>query len=1023
MKIRFTGILTLFLAFMIQFSFAQERTITGTVTSAEDGLPLPGASVVIEGTTRGTRTDLDGNFSIKAMQGQKLVFSFVGSKNQVITIGTSDVINVVLSTDNIMETVEIDSYRKITPRAQSFSAKTIGGDIMEERANVSALAGLQGMVAGAYISMGSGQPGSIPNIVIRGFGSINGNTDPLYVIDGMPVEAEVFRTLSPNDIDTYTVLKDAAATSIYGNRGANGVIVIKTKSGNFNQDLKIQYVGQSGYTKMQNLNIEIMNSSQLLNMQKQYGQGLGNRLEQWEIDQLAANTNTNWRDVFFRTGISEQHDLSLSSGSENTANFTAISYTGQEGIVLRSSLKRFNIRNNFSGKSKDGKFNYSFNTGVTYVKSQDLLNVGSSFINANPFFSALLAAPYISPYDPDGSITLYGPYADAPPEDVWASIPILMLNRMQMDKYDTNDLRILSGFSANYEVLKNLTAGMRLNADYLNRSRHIINHPRTINALYALSQNGRMYGGSHQEDTRKDFYFNALYSLGYANTFNNKHTMSVSAFLEYNKSHRHIIDFFQPGIDPKFIGVAAGFIPGTTIDPVNTNQRFYVPQVGLTTLREGMLSYFATGSYDFDQKYAISTTIRRDGSFRFTEDNRWGTFWAVGAAWNIDKEKFMENVGFSYLKLRGSIGTNGNQRVTSNAPFTGLALTRNLYSTTTGYNATTGVAPSQIGNTDLIWETTEQINVGLDFGLIKGGKLQASVDVYQKTTKDLYSSIPISLVNATGSINGNVGIMENKGAELDLTYTIVNNKDWKVLASVNGSYNENKIKKLHESFDGIITSVGNTALGEGHSVGEYYVTRYIGVNPSNGHALFLDANGNPTERMNDESRVFIGKSYIPKWQGGFATSVSYKGFEFNTQWTFVADVYLSNVDYANLEDGDLSYLNKTTALLNAWQNPGDITPIPLLGSNYNYVDYINGSDRYIEDVSYLRLKNVSFAYQFSKEQIQKMPFTGLRFFTQVENLLTFSKYRGWDAEHAFRNFENLQYPTPIIYTLGMIVNF
>src|SRR5690554_3831424 len=292
MKSRFTGILTLFLAFMIQFSFAQEKTITGTVTSSDDGLPLPGATILIQGTTRGTQADLDGGFSIIASEGERIVASFIGMASQTITVGASNVINFALQNDNLIETIEIDHYRKITPRTSVVSAKVIDAKIIEERANANALQSLQGQIAGVNISAGSGQPGATPNIIIRGIGSINGSTDPLFVIDGMPVDATVFRTLNPNDISSYSILKDAAATSIYGNRGANGVVVISTKRGGFNEDLQIRYIGQTGFSKMQDLNIELMNSSQLLNFQKHYNQGVGASMEQWEIDQLARNTNT-----------------------------------------------------------------------------------------------------------------------------------------------------------------------------------------------------------------------------------------------------------------------------------------------------------------------------------------------------------------------------------------------------------------------------------------------------------------------------------------------------------------------------------------------------------------------------------------------------------------------------------------------------------------------------------------------------------------------------------------------------------
>src|SRR5690606_1557567 len=388
MKSRFTGILTLFLAFFIQFSFAQEKTVTGNVVSEEDGLGLPGVNVIVQGTTRGVQTGIDGEYSIVVSEGEKLKFSFAGMTDQVITVGSDNVINVTMKDDNILDVVSVDGYRTITPRTSPSAVKVIDASQIEERANANVLQSLQGQVAGLSISAGSGQPGATPSIILRGIGSINGETDPLFVIDGMPVDATSFRTLNQNDIKTFNVLKDAAATSIYGNRGANGVIVITTKSGNFNEDLSIRYTSQFGFSEMQNLNIELMNSNQLLNFQKQYGQGLGSTLEQWQIDELSSNTNTFWSDVFFRKGVTQSHDIAISSGSEKTTNYTSLSYLDQEGIFVGSTFKRFSVRNNFSGKTANDKFNYAANISVAYSKSGNPPNAGSQAVYFNPFRAA-----------------------------------------------------------------------------------------------------------------------------------------------------------------------------------------------------------------------------------------------------------------------------------------------------------------------------------------------------------------------------------------------------------------------------------------------------------------------------------------------------------------------------------------------------------------------------------------------------------------------------------------------------------
>src|SRR5690554_4266072 len=556
MKSRFTGILTLFLAFMIQFSFAQEKTITGTVTSADDGLPLPGASVMVEGTTKGTQTDLDGKYSITVSDNERVVVSFLGMKTQNLSVEGTTVLNVALVNDNLIEAVQIDQYRKITPRTSAVSMKMIDVEIIEDRANANVLQSLQGQVAGMSVSAGSGQPGATPNIIIRGISTINGESDPLFVIDGMPVDATVFRTLNPNDVKSFATLKDAAATSIYGNRGANGVIVITTKRGRFNEDLQFRYTGQTGFSKMQDLNIELMNSSQLLNFQKQYGQGLGATLEQWEIDQLGTNTNTFWSDYFFRTSATQQHDLSISSGSEKTSNYTSLRYMDQEGIFICSTFKRFNIRNNFTGRTANDKFNYNLNLNVGYSRSGNVPDAGSQRIYFNPFRSALHGLPYISALDPDGSVTTDGgiPSGGSFDADVAS---IVLLNSMAMNTNKTDELRITGGFSANYEVVKNVTAGVNLTGIYTGASALNIVHPESILGPFQTNwnpttQQGAQYGGIHTESATRNFSFNGLYSLGYSNTFNEKHNVSVTAYMEYYKAHFNGLNFQQRGLDPRF---------------------------------------------------------------------------------------------------------------------------------------------------------------------------------------------------------------------------------------------------------------------------------------------------------------------------------------------------------------------------------------------------------------------------------------------------------------------------------------
>lgn len=1029
MRSKFTWIMALLMALTFNFSFAQEKTVSGTVS--DDAGPLPGAGIVVKGTSRGTQTDLDGKFSISVRQGEVLEFSFLGYKTQAVTVGASNTLNIVLANETReIDAVQLDMYRKVPVSKAPYAIATITSEALEDRANANVLQSLQGQFAGLNIGTGSGQPGADSTILMRGVGSINGNVEPLFIVDNMPVDEDNFRNINPNDIASVTVLRDAAATAIYGNRGAQGVIVVYTKRGRNNEKTDFRYTTQFGFSELQPLNIELMNSSQLLSFQNYYGQGLGSTLSQSEREALARRNNTYWADVFFRKGVTKSHDLSISSGNQNTTNFMSLNYFEQDGIFLNTNLKRFTLRNNFNGKSSDGKFTYGLNMNASFSRNNGVSGAGSNSTYFAPFTAALRGAPYLNPYNPDGSLALLGEgliFGDDSSIQPWRA-PLVILNSVQMNTLVNDQFRLLSSFNASYEFIKNVTASVQLGADYVHRTSKQIFHPESILGPYQVDA-GAQFGGFQAESTSRDFRFNSLASLGYANTFAEKHNVSLTGFVEYNKSHLDGIDFEQRGLDPRLVGTGAAFIAGTTQEvlgapgtaPVNP----YIPTIGSTKISEGLFSYFGNLEYDYDGRFGFAATLRRDASFRFIQDNQWGTFWSVSGSWNIDQEKFMEGSKINQLRLRASYGINGNQRI-NNAQWAALNYTRSLYTSGVGYNNTVSTVPLQLENPDLRWETTAQTNFGLDFGAWNN-RFSGTLDVYRKFTSDLYTSKPISPITADNEIDANIGTMENEGIELNLRYYIVQSSDWQVMVNANASYNRNKIRELPATYEGIFNAGGSTALVEGKPIGTYYVQRYAGVNPANGNPLFYTADNGLTEVIRDADRVVLDKGIYPYWQGGFGTNISYKGFEFSTQWALVADLWRNNLDLATLEEVSATSIgdnnNRSVTLFNAWQNPGDITTIPRVGNNLNSIDYINGTDRYLESGSYLRMRNASLGYTFSKEILKDTPITGLRFFVQGENLVTFSTYRGWDAEGGFRSTDRGEYPTPRIYTIGAVINF
>ncbi|WP_353779121.1 SusC/RagA family TonB-linked outer membrane protein [Winogradskyella sp. 3972H.M.0a.05] len=1029
MKVKNYGLVLVLLFFSVALGFAQERTITGTVTQAVDGLPLPGANVIVKGTTRGVQTDFDGQYSISVQSGETLVFSYVGLLSVERVVGASSVIDVSMQADNQLDEVVVVAYGTTSLKSNSASVTQLSATEVEDRANASVLQNLQGQVAGLNVLTGTGQPGADSTIILRGIGSINGEIEPLFVVDGIFVDRDNFRSINPNDIATFTVLKDGAAAGIYGNRGANGAVIITTKKGKFNEGLKFQYSTQFGYNELQDANLELMNSRQILELERTYNVALGAGLTDAEIAAISGQTNTYWTDVFFRRGTTMSHDLSMTSGSENFSNFSSVGYTEQDGIFLNSNIKRFNIRNNFNGRTDNGKLDYALNLSVGFSKTNEIDGAGSNAIFFAPFTAALSGLPYLSILNPDGTQTIDGGIA---PGDIAAitanqnaAVPYILLNSVALNTDREEEVKLLGSFSANYNFAKNLTAGITLGADFSSEKRLEILHPESIlGPFQANGTNQTQFGGQQQEDYTRDFRFNSVAKVNYNNTFANKHLVDVTAFVEYNKRHADNLGFTQGGLDPRILGTGSAFIAGNTTEDLNGNGTIdgagelpYIPTIRATTVEEGLFSVFGKLDYEYDGKYGFSGTLRRDNSFRFIEDNAWGTFWSVSGRWNIDQEDFMQNTAFSLLKLRASYGVNGNQDVGGNS------LTRTLFGSGGGYNGTVGTFIAQPANTDLRWEETKQTNFGLDFG-VWNNRLSGSIDVYKKTTDGLFDSRQLSAISGFGALSVNTGTMDNEGAEVSLRYVVYDKNDWQISVNANGSYNKNTVNEVASS-TGQNFLGGSTIIAEGHPVNSFYVVPYAGVNPANGNPLFVSADGSLSETFSDADRRFTDKTSFPVWQGGFGTDVRYKGFEFTTQWSFVADIWLNNLDLAQLEETQLvgDGTNRVTSVFRAWQNVGDVTDIPRVGNPFNAISYINAVDRYLEDASYLRLRNVRVGYTLPQKIMEKLPISSLRFFVQGENLVTFTSFRGWDAENGFRTTNRGQFPTPKILTFGTTINF
>lgn len=999
MKSKLNGIITVLLLFLVQISFAQVKTISGTLTD-KSGLSIFGVNIIIKGSTTGSETDADGKYSVQAKIGDVLQYSFVGMETQERTVGILNEIDVILISNNILAEVVILGYTTTLKKKSSVASTTIEATTIENRPNASFVQTLSGQVSGLYVNTISGQPGANSTIRIRGISSINGNTEPLFIIDGAPVDQDNFRSLNPNEIASISVLKDAGATAIYGNRGANGVIIITTKSGSFDTKMEIGYMGLFGLSQLQNNSYNLMDSQEQLQLEKLVGLGLGATLSDAEINDF---TTTEWLDVFFRTAQSKSHTLTISNGSENLKSFVSFGFLEQEGILIESDLKRFNIRSNINGKSKNDKFNYGLNLSINYSENNEPDDIGTGSINTNFIFGANSSVPYISPDDYTNGAALVSPL-------LFRNTPLFLIDLQETFKRTKDELKIIASLNASYKLTDNFTLKGVWSADYQDEVLVLSATSDSFNAL--LFGGGREDAGWQENQYTRTFSFNQVLSLNYHKEFG-KHTFDATIFTEYFKAHFQDFGFFENGLNIATFdhGDGSAFIND------NADNDFYVDTVNANILEAGLFSYFTQVDYDYETRFGFTGTVRRDASYRFSESNRWGTFFSVAARWNISNESFMEDSAFDVLKLRGSYGTAGNQNINGSGPFESPDLTRDLYATGTGYGGNNSLFLSQIGNSTLKWETVKSANLGIDIEVFSK-RLRFSMDAYIKITEDLYQNTPVSAINSVNNLSANIGELQNKGVDLSINYDLLKGGENAIKLTLNfvGNYNKTEITDL----PGDLTELLPTGR-VGGKLFEYFVYRFAGVNPANGELLFLTAEGELTENPNvDTDRVWLSKNIFPDYQGSFGFDADYKGFFITTQFNYVVGVDRIDFGLGALRfNPNIGQFRTSRDLLRAWTPENRITDIPSLTASNASLSV--GSDRYLTSADYLRLRYAQIGFVFPQNLLKNIGFSTIKIFASAENLFTITKWRGYDAEAASNN--GRLYPTPKTVSLGVEFTF
>lgn len=988
-----------FAMFGLLFSAMAQSTVTGTVTD-ENGEGLPGATILIKGTTTGSTADIDGKYSIKVPNEESiLVFSFVGYNTTEVKVGNQSSINIKMNSSTVLTELVVTGYKSYIKEKSNISAVTIGAEKIKNRPNPNAIQTLSGQIAGVSISASTGQPGAAPVVRIRGTSSVNGSSDPLYVVDGVPMLGN-FRSLNPNEIATITVLKDAGATAIYGNRGANGVVVIQTKTGGYDSPLQVNYSGQYIRNTLQDNDYNLMGSPEQLRLEKLYGSGRG-ATPGLSYEDIDATPTFDWSDFFFRTAIGQNHNLQLSKGGKSSNFLVSLGYLNQEGILVNSALERYSLRTNLGGKSDNGKFNYALNVSVNYSKNNEPNNIGGNGINRNFLIGAYEAVPYITPDDYVDGQTLTSPLN-------FANTPLFLLDLQRTFTRSEKEIKSLASLSLSYEIIDGLVLQSVTSLDFENRNLLRAEAPNSFNALL-FAETGNTTPGFQQQNNAQQFTYNQVTSLSYTKVLNEKHTLGVSLYNEFFKARSEFFGYFQRGLDPRTFspGDGSGFIND------NSDNDFFIDDANASISEASLLAYFATVDYDYDTRFGLGVTVRRDASSKFFGSDRWGTFWSVSGRWNVANEDFFDIDAVNVLKLRASYGTNGNQQINGTGYFTSLDLYRPLFATGGGYGGNNSIFLSQIPNDAVKWETVSTANIGLDLEMFQG-RLRALADVYRKTTTDLFLAIPISAVNATTRLNGNFGELRNSGVELQLDYDIISRPQsgFKLTINFVGAYNKEELIELPEDE---IPGIGRV----GGQLFEYFTVPYAGVNPQNGNLLFYNQAGELTENPDQNAdRQWLDKDLSPEYNGSFGFNVEYKGFYFTTQFNYLAGQDRFDGELASFQDPtDIGQFRSTRDLVRAWTPTNRYTDIPsLTATNLSF----NGS-RYLRQSDYVRLRFINLGYELPTKWAQKIKARNASVFVNAENLITFTEWRGFDAE-TLTNVGR-QYPTPRSITFGIQLGF
>lgn len=988
---------------------AQTRVISGKVTD-DKGSPIPNASVIIKGSNTGTTTNGEGAFSLTIPTTAKmLVISAVGQGSAEVSIGTKTVIEVALkNVDKELQEVVVVGYGTQKKSSVTANITTVKGAAIADKPAPSFDASLGGRAAGVQITVPNGVVNNPPVFRIRGTNSINLSSYPLIVVDGIPTytgdvsgslaASNALASINPADIESMDILKDAAATAIYGSRGANGVVLITTKKGKRGK-AKVTYDGWAGWTKATRL-WDMLNADQYMEIKNE---GLANLATPAAPRYLPTpgpdgkNINTNWYDYAYRTGFSHSHNVSISGGTEATTFYFSGGYTDQQGMIVKNSFNRKNVRFNVDHRanrilSVGLNANYSNEFNKAAANSGSL--PGASFASAGLARLALTLPPNVSPYKNDGSYNTngnaIGPMNNKETIGFWNPVPIIDNNYS-----NTENDHIQGNVYVQLKPIPDVTLRTNYGIDYLNVDNRGYNTP-IIGDGYP---NGSVFG-----NLGKNKRWVWTTTGQYDHTFFDKHTISVLLGTEQQRTTNEGYGLSRSQVsDPFYNNIQGGWLTNNTS--------------GLALGENYLWSGFSRLNYDFDRKYYLSGSFRRDGYSAFADGLEYGNFYSVSAGWDIARENFFANSAIgrvvNALRLRGSYGTSGNISGIGN-------FASNSFYSAGYYNGAATLAFSQAGNPNLTWETSKKTDIGFTFGLFND-KITGEVAYYQNDVDGLLLNVPMA--PSTGMPNNpltNIGAMYNKGVELTLNATPVANKDFRWTTSFNYTYNENRVTALAPGVPFITSATSLETVNitmPGYPISYLYVIPTAGVNPATGQRIFINAKG---EKVQYNHAAPAGSRYtyldgtiapaidagkdqkplynsIPRFYGGFDNNFSYKNFDLNVLITYQGGFYVYNGTQASIRDQ--RFWNSETAILRRWKKAGDVTDIPrvVYGDNVS-----NGSanpiSENVQKGDFIKLRNVALGYTLPTKASQKLGISNARFYVSGQNLGILTKYTGPDPE-------------------------